>query len=271
MKTKLQFLLVAAFAATTFVSCSKKDEMKAEVAASWSVMLNAKNEIPSVANRTETGTATIKLFTNNELEFDITVPNLASGDMIQAAHLHAGDPASNGGVIADLKGMMQQNKTTGKISIRASLADSLKNGMAQVYVNVHTSQVPSGLVRGQLNDNISWAADIALSGSNEVPAITTPTRGTSFLRITASGKLYSSFSFPVVESGDMLMAAHIHVGAAGVNGPVLLGLAGSATDFAATKVFELSAALRTSILNDALYVNVHSMLYASGAVRGQIR
>lgn len=45
MKTKFKFLLLVAFAATTFVSCSKKDEMKAEVAASWSVMLNAKNEI----------------------------------------------------------------------------------------------------------------------------------------------------------------------------------------------------------------------------------
>lgn len=271
MKMNAYSFLAVIGALVTMASCSKKDDMKAEVAASWSVMLNAKNEIPAVANRSETGMAVIKLYTNNELEFDISVPNLGSNDMIQAAHLHAGDPVSNGAVIADLKGMMHQNKTMGKISIRSSLADSLKNGMAQVYVNVHTSQVPSGLVRGQLNDNISWATDVVLSGANEVPAVITPTRGTSFLRITASGKLYSGFSFPVVESGDMLMAAHIHIGAAGINGPVLLGLAGSAADFATTKAFELSAALRTSILNDALYVNVHSMLYASGSVRGQIR
>ena len=273
MKTKIQFLLATAFAATMFVSCSKKDDMtvKAEVTASWSVTLNAKNEIPAVANRSETGTAIIKLYSNNELEFDISVPNLVSGDMIQAAHLHTGDAASNGGVVVDLKGTIQQNKTMGKVAVRASFADSLKNGMAQIYVNVHSMQVPSGIVRGQVNDNIVWAADISLSGSNEVPAVSTTTRGTSFLRIGTSGKLYSGFNFPTIESGDMLMAAHIHVGASGVNGPVLLGLAGSTADFAATKVFELSAALRTSILNDALYVNVHSMLYASGAVRGQIR
>ncbi|HEX4875635.1 MAG TPA: CHRD domain-containing protein [Chitinophagaceae bacterium] len=271
MKIKIQFILAIAITVISLTSCSKKDEMKAEVTASWSVMLNAKNEIPAVANRSETGTALIRLYSNNELEFDISVPNLTGGDMIQTAHLHAGNPVINGSVIADLKGMLQQNKTMGKISIRGSLADSLKNGMAEVYVNVHTSQVPSGLVRGQLNDNVSWATDVALSGSNEVPAVTTTTRGTSFLRITSSGKLYSAFTFPVIEAGDMLMAAHIHAGAAGVNGPVVLGIAGNTADFTTTKVFELSAALRTSILTDALYVNVHSMAYASGVVRGQIR
>lgn len=267
----MQFLLTTAIVAIVFVSCSKKNETIAEVKASWSVMLNAKNEIPAVANRSETGMAVIKLYTNNELEFDISVPNLASGDNIQAAHLHAGDPVSNGSVIADLSGMIQQNKSMGKTSIRSSLADSLINGTAQVYVNVHTSQVPSGLVRGQLNDNVTWATDVLLSGTNEVPAVNTTTRGTSYLRITTSGKLYSGFNFPVIQSGDMLMAAHIHVGAAGANGPVLLGLVASNAEFATTKAFELSTALRTSILNDVLYVNVHSMLYASGAVRGQIR
>lgn len=271
MKIRTQSLWAVALAAFTCTSCSKKNDMNVEVSASWSVTLSTKNEIPAVPNRAETGTATIKLFSNNELEFDISVPNLAAGDMIQAAHLHVGDAVTNGGVVADLRGMMHQNKTMGKIVIRSTLADSLKNGMAQIYVNVHTSQVASGLVRGQLNDNVVWAADVMLSGLNEVPVVTTATRGTSFLRITSSGKLFSGFSFSMMEAGDMLMAAHIHVGAAGVNGPVLLGLADNNADFSVSKSFTLSTAIRTAILNDALYVNVHSMNHPSGVVRGQIR
>lgn len=233
------------------------------------VALKTTFEIPAVANRSDTGTAILRVLPGNQLEFDITVPNLAGGDRIQAAHIHLGDPASNGPVLVDLQGMLHGNKIMGKVSIRSTFADSLKT--APLYINVHTAQVPSGLVRGQINNPVIWAKDIALNGQNEVPSVSTTTNGTNFLRLTANGTLFSAFQFNSIESGDVLQMAHIHRGAAGTNGPVFIGIAASTNDFMGSRSFMLTSGEIQSLLNDALYVNVHSMRYPSGAVRGQIR
>jgi hypothetical protein len=65
--------------------------------------------------------------------------------------------------------------------------------------------------------------------------------------------------------------AHIHSGAAGANGGVLIGLCSSAADFGITKMNTPSPAVINSIKADAVYVNVHSTTRPSGIIRGQIR
>ena len=67
------------------------------------------------------------------------------------------------------------------------------------------------------------------------------------------------------------MAAHIHIGAAGVAGPVVVGLtaptSGMSTGVAMVDK-ELIKAIRKN--PSAYYVNVHNPAYPAGAVRGQL-
>ncbi len=270
---KMNLIAIAALFALTAISC-KKDETApaATLTKELTVQLAAANENPQPSGRTETGSASIKIFSDNSVTVDITVTGLASGDNITAGHFHVGDPVTNGGVVVDLNPTVMGNMVKAKLTnVRSSFIDTLKNGTADIYLNVHSSQVPSGIVRGQVFNGVTFASSVALSGMNEVPAVTTTATGTALLRITADNKLYSKVTVTNVEAGDALTAGHIHTGAAGTNGGVLLGLCSSAADFGVTKIFTPTAAILTSIKADALYVNVHSTNRPSGIVRGQIR
>jgi hypothetical protein len=96
-------------------------------------------------------------------------------------------------------------------------------------------------------------------------------KGIAILRLTSDMKLHYRINIQKVDDGDMLMAAHIHYGAAGVNGGVAIGLASSENDFGVNKTIQLTATQYNLLLNDALYVNIHSMMYPNGSIRGQIR
>jgi len=255
------------------VSCKKDNQAPAPtMVKEITVALAAANENPQPTGRTETGSASVKIFSDNSVTVDVTVNGLASGDNITAGHFHVGDPVTNGGVVVDLNPTVTGSTIKAKLTnVRSTFLDTLMNGTADVYLNFHSSQVPSGIVRGQVFNGVTFAASVALSGANEVPAVTTTATGTALLRITADNKLYSKITVTNVEAGDALTAGHIHTGAAGTNGGVLLGLCASAADFGVTKIFTPTAAILTSIKTDVLYVNVHSNNKTSGIVRGQIR
>lgn len=236
------------------------------------VTLSAANENPQPAGRTETGSASVKIFSDKSITVDVTVNGLTGGDNITAGHFHVGDPVTNGGVVVALNPTVTGSTIKAKLSnVRSSFIDTLMNGTADLYLNFHSSQVPSGIVRGQVFNGVTFASSVALSGTNEVPSVTTTATGTALLRITADNKLFSKITVTNVEAGDALTAGHIHTGAAGTNGGVLLGLCASAADFGVTKVYTPTAAILTAIKTDALYVNIHSNNKPSGIVRGQIR
>lgn len=68
----------------------------------------------------------------------------------------------------------------------------------------------------------TWTAQ--LSGANEVPERETRARGTTVLQLSPDG---SELSYRLVVANiDNVVAAHIHLGAEGTNGPVVAFLAG---------------------------------------------
>lgn len=148
--------------------------------------------------------------------------------------------------------------------------DGILSQMEQ-YLEAHDKVSPSGLLRGQLNTKLEMVADVALSGANEVPAVTTAATGIALLRLTSSKQLFIRVSVAGLEANDALTASHIHRGATGANGGILLGLYTNAADFGTVKVFTVDDAQIATLKNDALYVNVHSTSRPSGVVRGQIR
>jgi CHRD domain len=64
-------------------------------------------------------------------------------------------------------------------------------------------------------------------------------------------------------------AAHIHMGAKGVSGPVVVPLCGPCKS-PLSKTVSLSASVITAIKKGKAYVNVHTAKYPAGEIRGQL-
>ena len=270
---KLITLFTTAMVPMLFIAC-KKDAavVPATVVKEWNIALAARNENNPPTGRTETGTAALKLMSDNSLTYTITVNGLQSGDVLNADHIHVGDVISNGSVVLGLDPVFTGNTSSGMVAnIRTSLVDSLKMDMNELYFNVHSTQVASGLVRGQLNKTIDVASFVSLTGASEVPAVTTTATGTALIRVTSDKTLYTKVIITSLETTDMIMAAHIHTGATGVNGGILVGICAATSDFGLNKIFTLTDAQYNSLKTDALYVNAHSVVRTGGVVRGQIR
>ena len=108
---------------------------------------------------------------------------------------------------------------------------------------------------------------VMLSGSQEVPAVTTNASGSA--TVTVGDDM--SISGSVTTSGVAGTAAHIHMAAAGQNGPVIVPL-----NKTGDNVWSVPPGIR---FNDAqyeafklgnLYVNVHSAANPGGEIRGQV-
>lgn len=110
-------------------------------------------------------------------------------------------------------------------------------------------------------------ARIALSGGNEVPPVVTDATGEGFFRVERDGSIQGK----VTTQGLAATAAHIHEGASGSNGPVILPLARTAeNEWAVPPGTRLSDAQLSTYRAGGLYVNVHSAAYPGGEIRGQL-
>ena len=127
-----------------------------------------------------------------------------------------------------------------------------------------------------------------LAGVNEVPAVTTDTSGRAIIKFN---KTFTEAEFSLnVRKGVRITQAHIHCGAAGVNGPIIVFLAGfhapgwdvdgnwinnttvtnanvvNTTSACGSTLADLAQAMR----DGNMYVNAHSVTNPGGEVRGQL-
>jgi len=117
---------------------------------------------------------------------------------------------------------------------------------------------------------VASAADVKvmLSGSQEVPAVTTSATGSG--TITVGDDM--SISGSVTTTGVAGTAAHIHMAAAGQNGPVAVPLTKSGDNgWAVPSGAKLTDAQFAAFKAGNLYVNVHSDANKGGEIRGQIK
>jgi hypothetical protein len=118
-----------------------------------------------------------------------------------------------------------------------------------------------------VNPNVLYGA--SLSGANEVPSNSSAATGFANLLYNNNTKL---LTVTVNYSGMTATAMHIHKGAAGANGGVIIGL--GAAPYSSPYTFEYSVPLTQSQLDSMnaglYYVNVHSAARPGGEIRGQI-
>ncbi|MCO4293921.1 CHRD domain-containing protein [Solitalea sp. MAHUQ-68] len=107
------------------------------------------NQVPAVSS-TATGNAQIRISEDKMLFTKVTVANLESGDNLLIAHIHKGTATENGPVIINVADNASQ---IGSIQSRTindtQFADLFANPL---YVNVHSTNFPGGIIRGQLKD-----------------------------------------------------------------------------------------------------------------------
>jgi len=125
------------------------------------------------------------------------------------------------------------------------------------------------LVAGIFAAGSALAADVkvALSGDQEVPAVKTDGKGNGTITIADDGAVSGSVSTTGVK-GTM---AHIHQGAPGANGPVIVPFTKDGDTYKAPAGAKLTADQMKEFKAGNLYFNVHTDANKGGEVRGQLK
>lgn len=125
------------------------------------------------------------------------------------------------------------------------------------------------------NDDNSTPADpnkvnftAAINGSSEVPTTPSTANGTFTGTLDKTTRV---LTYKVEYSGLTPTAGHLHRGAPGVNGPVVVGFDANAVK---TSPVQGTATLRQtfadSLMAGQVYVNLHTTAYPGGEIRGNI-
>jgi hypothetical protein len=124
-------------------------------------------------------------------------------------------------------------------------------------------------VNEEVNEVVGNNFVATLTGANEVPAADPDGSGVAQISINdATNQVCTDLE---VRDISQVTAAHIHRGAAGVNGPVVITLDApddNDSDDCDTVADSLVDELRHN--PGGFYVNVHTADYPNGAIRGQI-
>ena len=138
-------------------------------------------------------------------------------------------------------------------------------------MNITLSNLKMFLVSSLAFASLSVAAqaiNVSLSGSQEVPAVTTSASGSGTITIATDLSVSGSVTTMGVD-GTM---AHIHMAATGQNGPVIVPMTKTADQvWSIPTGAKLTDAQYQSFKAGNLYVNVHSAANKGGEIRGQLK
>jgi hypothetical protein len=113
----------------------------------------------------------------------------------------------------------------------------------------------------------SGAIKVSLAPTEEVPPAKSDGKGTGSFRVAEDGTITGS----VTTEGVKGTMAHIHQGAKGHNGPVIVPLAKNGDTYSVPEGKKLTADQIKALKEGNLYVNVHSDRYKGGEVRAQLQ
>ena len=233
--------------------------------------MNAANETPtpkgdvSAARGTFTGTLT-KSGTGGTLSWRLDFSNL-SGNAV-AAHIHVAARGAAGPVRVPLCAPCTSG-VTGNANIDATVLDAIQNDRA--YVNVHTPTNPAGEIRDQVA--ITASVKTTMRASQERPrpkGKVAKAKGTFTATITRSGTSgVITWKLTFGKLTGRAVAAHIHSGARGKAGPVIVPLCAPCRS-GRTGRATVSESVLAALEAGRAYVNVHTKRNAAGEIRGQV-
>lgn len=239
-----------------------------ETEMSYCAKADGAQEVPAVV----TNAYGLGVFNLNQDKGMISYRFIAQGlsGVITGAHLHIGAIGVSGGVEQDLTTGILGNVISGSFVPSAALLTALMNG--DVYINVHTVANPNGEIRGQLAMEMGLAFDANLNGAQEVPAVVTTAQGVASFTINPD---LNEIMYDVVVDGlsGSITGTHIHTGAEGVAGGVIIDLSAGINGNRIMGTIS-GASVTNDVINAMLrgdtYVNVHTAANPNGEIRGQI-
>jgi hypothetical protein len=231
----------------------------------------AANEVPApkgdVSSARGTFTATLtKSATGASMAWKLEFSNL-SGNAI-AAHLHVAAVGVAGPVRVPLCAPCSSG-VSGTKDIDASMLDSIQSGNA--YVNVHTPTNPAGEIRDQIA--IAASARTTLHASQERPKPKGNVRRAhgaftaTISRTGTTGVIVWRLTFAKLTG--RAIAAHIHSGARGQPGPVIVPLCAPCRSGAHGRA-KVDESVLNALESGRTYVNVHTRKNPAGEIRGQL-
>ena len=233
--------------------------------------MTAANETPapkgdvSAARGTFAGTLT-KSGTGGTLSWRLDFSNLSANAI--AAHIHVAARGTAGPVRVPLCAPCTSG-VTGTATIDAAVLDAIQNDRA--YVNVHTPTNPAGEIRDQVA--IVATVKTTLRASQERPKSkgkVAKAKGTFTATVTRSGS--SGLIVWKLTFGKLTgkaVAAHIHSGARGKSGAVIVPLCAPCKS-GRTGRATVSASVLNALESGRTYVNVHTLKNPAGEIRGQL-
>lgn len=233
----------------------------------FTVALTGESETPA-GDPVATGTATIRARAGQgQICYRLAADNLPPA---AAAHIHKGAAGAAGNVVVALRTPNGAGKSAGCVAVARPLVAAIVASPSSYYVNVHTAEFPAGAIRGQLTGTSTSSFGTiftpTLKGTAEPGA-----SGSAVVRIRKDA---SQVCYRLQVAGITLPAtgAHIHRGAAGVNGPVVVPFAPPGTSGTSSGCVTSTAALIDEILASpaGFYVNVHTSKSPGGAIRAQL-
>ena len=229
----------------------------------YAAQLSAAQEVPTNGS-TATGVGLVSLDpVTKRVSARLTLTGIAA----TMAHIHTGALGANGGVIFPL------SETAAGSGIWVSAADAamtdtqiaaLKAG--GLYFNAHSTTYAGGEIRGQIARNVRFAS---MNATQEVPSNASTATGVGTLVIDPATRAASG---GITLTGMTAVMAHIHLGAPGANGSVIIELTsagGGMWNVPANAT--LTAAQLKAFKQGNLYFNAHSAVFPGGEIRGQIR
>ncbi|MGE3174917.1 MAG: CHRD domain-containing protein [Planctomycetota bacterium] len=183
---------------------------------------------------------------------------------VSAAHFHQAPAGSNGPIIVPMTGGNGQYCGVSDHLTAAQATSLLAGGF---YANIHTATFPGGEIRGQMqaDQGDHWFA--VMNGAQENPPVATPGFGGATLTVGANGTISLQGQFTGLTTPAT--AAHVHIGAVGVNGGIVFGLTiGAGGQLVGS--FTPSATDLSNLRAGNWYVNVHTTANPGGEIRGQL-
>ncbi|MFQ5603724.1 MAG: CHRD domain-containing protein, partial [bacterium] len=143
-----------------------------------------------------------------------------------------------------------------------------------LYINIHTSSNQPGEIRGQIGEQMFFAA-LDTAQSIPPPAMASSASGTGVVRLNPAMNA-AKFDLTVCDLTGPLAAAHFHNGAAGATGGVVRTITNDFDGNTATGVWlttdmePLNEQMVSELQAGNLYFNIHTAANQPGEIRGQV-
>lgn len=274
-------------------------------------LLETRNEVPPVSSNAS-GVAAVTLMrtfdsagaVNSAMVLFEVDFNLGGRKTLSGLHVHRERRGVNGPVVVNSGLTSRETADSGQGSLvfpvevdvsrpaQLDIINEMFEDPSGFYVNLHTTEFPGGVIRGQLRRTDAMTFSMNLSPRNEVPPLSLDASAPSALHINTirneAGEVEAArVTFDVnyrFAGAATFTGLHIHNQVAGANGPVAIDSRLSATDPVQTET-GFGNIYRSVLVNSTVglatvnslianperhYMNLHTSVNPGGAVRAQV-